>query len=64
MIGVELLLFVTGSLSMAQASTGFDNAMRIEGWIYFWRIVLGFGVGADIQSQLSLPQVSNLLCNI
>jgi PHS family inorganic phosphate transporter-like MFS transporter len=21
--------------------------MRVEGWIYFWRIVLGFGIGAE-----------------
>jgi MFS family permease len=45
--GVELLFVIVGTLSIAQASTGFNSAMRIEGWIYFWRVVLGFGIGAE-----------------
>ena len=45
--GVELIFVIVGTLSIAQASTGFDNSMKIEGWLFFWRIVLGFGIGAE-----------------
>ena len=45
--GVELILVIVGTLSLAQASTGFNDSMKAEGWIFFWRIVLGFGIGAE-----------------
>lgn len=35
------------SLGTVQASAGFNNAaMSFLGWFLFWRLILGFGIGA------------------
>jgi PHS family inorganic phosphate transporter-like MFS transporter len=44
--GVELVLVTVASLGMAQCSNGF-NSMDIVGWLSFWRLVLGVGIGAE-----------------
>lgn len=45
--GVELVFVIIATLSIAQASNGLEGSMNIEVWIYFWRIVLGIGIGAE-----------------
>ncbi|KAF2432031.1 MFS general substrate transporter [Tothia fuscella] len=44
--GVELVLVTVASLGMAQCSEGF-HSMDIVGWLSFWRLVLGVGIGAE-----------------
>jgi MFS transporter, PHS family, inorganic phosphate transporter len=58
--GVELVFVIVATLGIAQASTGLDNSMKVEGWIYFWRIVLGFGIGAEYPvTAIIAAEVSN-----
>lgn len=45
--GLELLITILASLSFASASTGVFSSMSMIGWLIFWRIVMGIGIGAD-----------------
>jgi len=45
--GVELVIVISATLGLTQASAGYRNSMNIYYWIVFWRIVLGIGVGAE-----------------
>jgi MFS family permease len=47
MYGIELLLLIGSTLGVVMCSTGVDGSMNIFGWITFWRVMVGIGVGAD-----------------
>lgn len=51
--GLELLILIVSTMGMTQASNGVlskDNkpSMDIYGWLAWWRIALGFGIGAEV----------------
>jgi PHS family inorganic phosphate transporter-like MFS transporter len=45
--GLELIIAIVGTLGVAQASQGYDGNMSILGWILFWRLFMGIGIGAE-----------------
>jgi MFS transporter, PHS family, inorganic phosphate transporter len=45
--GQVLIMLIVGTLSIAQASTGYNNSMDIYGWLIFWRIILGLAIGGE-----------------
>lgn len=45
--GLELVVTIVASLGFAAASPGVNNSMSMIGWLIFWRIVMGAGIGAD-----------------
>lgn len=47
MYGVELVLLITATLGVVMSSTGVDGSMSVFGWLVWWRICVGIGVGAD-----------------
>ncbi|KAJ5340709.1 Major facilitator superfamily domain general substrate transporter [Penicillium brevicompactum] len=47
MYGVELVLLITATLGVVMSSTGVDGSMNVFGWLIWWRICVGIGVGAD-----------------
>ena len=47
MYGVELLLVIGATLGATMCSAGTHDSMSIYGWLIWWRIVVGIGVGAD-----------------
>jgi MFS transporter, PHS family, inorganic phosphate transporter len=50
MYGVELLLLIVSTLGVVMSSEGHDQSMSIFGWLLWWRLLVGIGVGADCQS--------------
>jgi PHS family inorganic phosphate transporter-like MFS transporter len=38
---------VAAALGSAMASTGANESMSLVGWLIFWRLVMGIGIGAD-----------------
>lgn len=47
MYGVELILLIAATLGVVMSSEGADSSMSVFGWLIWWRIVVGIGVGAD-----------------
>src|SRR3954466_15735337 len=47
MYGVELVLLITATLGGVMSSRGEDGSMNVYGWLIWWRICVGIGVGAD-----------------
>lgn len=47
MYGIELLLLICSSLGVVMASEGADNSMNVFGWLIFFRVLVGIGVGGD-----------------
>lgn len=47
MYGLELVVTIFASLGFATASPGVNSSMSMIGWLIFWRIVMGAGIGAD-----------------
>ncbi|CAG8241471.1 unnamed protein product [Penicillium salamii] len=47
MYGVELVLLITATLGVVMSSTGVGGSMNVFGWLIWWRICVGIGVGAD-----------------
>lgn len=45
--GAELVLLITATLGVVMSSTGEQGSMNIFGWLVWWRICVGIGVGAD-----------------
>ena len=46
--GVELVIVIRATLSLTQASAGYDNkSMPIYPCIIFWRTLLAIGVGVE-----------------
>ena len=45
--GIELIVVIVGTLGVAQSSRGYDGSMAIMGWILFYRLVVGIGIGAE-----------------
>jgi len=45
-----LYLILLGTIGMVQASAGFNSSMSILGWILFWRLILGMGIGVQYSS--------------
>jgi MFS transporter, PHS family, inorganic phosphate transporter len=47
MYGLELLIIIFSTLGVALASKGAANSIHIVGWLVFWRLLMGFGIGGD-----------------
>ncbi|EAW10388.1 phosphate transporter [Aspergillus clavatus NRRL 1] len=47
MYGVELILLIASTLGVVMASRGEHDSMNVFGWLVWWRILVGIGVGAD-----------------
>lgn len=47
MYGAELLLLITATVGVVMSSTGEHGSMNVYGWLIWWRICVGVGVGAD-----------------
>ena len=47
MYGMELIILIAGSIGTAMASEGSNQSMSIIGWLVFWRMFMGVGIGAD-----------------
>ncbi|KAH8756824.1 phosphate transporter [Hyaloscypha finlandica] len=47
MYGFELLIMIFAILGLATSSNGAENSMSVFGWLFFWRLVMGIGIGAD-----------------
>ncbi len=43
--GLELGIVVMATMGLTMASSGYEDSMRVYGWIGFWRFVLGIGLG-------------------
>ena len=41
------MITVAAALGSAMASDGFHGSMSLVGWLVFWRLVMGIGIGAD-----------------
>lgn len=47
MYGIELVVLIGATLGVVMCSNGEHNSMSIFSWLIWWRLVVGFGVGAD-----------------
>jgi MFS transporter, PHS family, inorganic phosphate transporter len=47
MYGLELLIVIFATLGLALSSRGEANSIHIVGWLIFWRLLMGFGIGGD-----------------
>lgn len=47
MYGLELIVTIVGSLGFAMSSPGVHNSMSMIGWLVFFRLLTGVGIGAD-----------------
>ncbi|KAI5240891.1 inorganic phosphate transporter [Aureobasidium subglaciale] len=45
--GLELIITVVAALGSAMASNGINGSMSLIGWLIFWRLIMGIGIGAD-----------------
>ena len=49
--GLELIVVIVATIGVAQASNGIQGptgpSMEIFGWIIFWRLLVGVGIGAE-----------------
>ncbi|THZ37218.1 inorganic phosphate transporter [Aureobasidium pullulans] len=45
--GLELIITVAAALGSAMASNGTNGSMSLIGWLIFWRLIMGIGIGAD-----------------
>lgn len=45
--GIELIIVTVGTLGVAQSSKGYDGSMAVMGWILFYRLIVGIGIGAE-----------------
>ena len=48
--GWSLMVVIVGTLGLTTASTGEFDSMSILGWLIFWRLVMGLGIGVDCSS--------------
>lgn len=52
--GAELTILIVATIGMVQASEGYTavkitrSSMNIYSWIAWWRFLLGFGIGAEV----------------
>lgn len=52
--GIELIIVITSTIGLLQCSNGISETVNgvtahtwdIDGWIFFWRIIMGIGIGA------------------
>lgn len=58
--GIELMIVITSTIGLLQCSNGISSRDQngveahtwdIDGWIFFWRIIMGIGIGAGKQIQ-------------
>lgn len=47
MYGFELIVTIVGCLGFAMSSPGVNNSMSMIGWLVFFRLLTGVGIGAD-----------------
>lgn len=46
MYGLELVITVGGTMGVLMSSQG-EGSMSIIGWLLWWRVVVGLGIGSD-----------------
>ncbi len=46
--GAELVIVIVATVGMTTATAGYGGYMNIYGWIGFWRVFLGIGLGAEV----------------
>ena len=46
--GAELVIVIVATIGMTEATSGYHGYMNIYGWIGFWRVLLGVGLGAEV----------------
>lgn len=46
MYGLELIITVGGTMGVLMSSQG-EESMSIIGWLLWWRVVVGVGIGSD-----------------
>jgi MFS transporter, PHS family, inorganic phosphate transporter len=56
MYGIELLLLICSSLGVVMSSEGAEKSMNVFGWLIFWRVMVGIGVGADYPCKSSIKR--------
>ena len=55
MYGIELLLLIGSTLGVVMSSEGHNGSMSVFGWLIWWRLMVGIGVGADYP--VSIPSM-------
>jgi PHS family inorganic phosphate transporter-like MFS transporter len=45
--GLTLAINIMGTLGLTTAASGFNSSMSLIGWLVFWRLVMGIGIGVD-----------------
>ena len=45
--GIELIIVIIGTIGVCQSSSGVDGSMSIMGWILFYRLLMGIGIGGE-----------------
>lgn len=47
MYGLLLLIILWATLGLASAADGSNGSMNITGWFFWWRFIMGIGIGGD-----------------
>ncbi|KAI9851420.1 MAG: Inorganic phosphate transporter pho84 [Thelocarpon superellum] len=47
MYGLELVITIGATLALAMCGSGAAGNMSLLGWLLFWRLIVGIGIGAD-----------------
>ncbi len=64
MYGIELLLLIGSTLGVVMSSEGHNGSMNVFGWLIWWRLLVGIGVGADypVRAGPKTPSKSTTEC--
>ncbi len=64
--GAELVIVIVATIGMTEATAGYGSPgyMNIYGWIGFWRVLLGLGLGAEVSTSLHSGLVDYLSSDI
>jgi hypothetical protein len=57
MYGIELLLLIGSTLGVVMSSEGHNGSMSVFGWLIWWRLMVGIGVGADYPVSIRIDEV-------
>ena len=45
--GLELMVIILSTLCVTMSASGYQGSMNIFGWFFFWRMIMGVGVGIE-----------------
>jgi MFS transporter, PHS family, inorganic phosphate transporter len=45
--GMELVITIGATICVAMSARGEQQSMDIFGWLFFWKLVMGIGVGVE-----------------